>query len=56
MTVLLIAFLLLFVIVGFILSDAKELGSGADAVKGVITLAVLTGVCGYLVSVMAETA
>ena len=55
MNVFLIASVLLLVIVGAILAVSKELGSGADAAKGLITLIVLCGLSGYLVAIASES-
>ncbi|MEZ5186936.1 MAG: hypothetical protein R2720_14430 [Candidatus Nanopelagicales bacterium] len=50
MTVLLAATVLLFVVVGVILGMVGEFGKGADAVKSVVTLLVLSAVSGYVVA------
>lgn len=48
MNALILATVLLFVIVAVILAVSHEFGKGADAVKGTITLLVLTLISGYV--------
>lgn len=39
---------LIFVVVAFIIATAGEFGKGGNAVKSIVTLAVLAGVSGYI--------